>query len=124
MTTPSSDPAAVVQRQFEAYNAHDLDALLATYADDAQHFEHPATLLASGKEQLRGRFAARFEDPRLQATLVRRMVAGNVVVDHEEITCTFPEGIGRIELVAIYEVAQGRIARAWFIRGERNLEDV
>jgi putative hydrolase of HD superfamily len=33
---PSNDPAAVVQRQLDAFNARDLDALLAAYAEDAQ----------------------------------------------------------------------------------------
>ena len=41
-------PAAVVQRQLDAYNARDLDALIATYAADARQYEHPATLLAPG----------------------------------------------------------------------------
>ena len=36
------DPATLVQRQLDAYNARDLDAILATYADDAEQFEHPS----------------------------------------------------------------------------------
>jgi hypothetical protein len=58
--TLSSDPAAVVQRQLDAYNARDVDALLATYAEDAQMFEHPSKLLATGAVALRERFVARF----------------------------------------------------------------
>ena len=122
MPPAPTDPAAVVQRQLDAYNAHDLDALLATYAEDAQHFDHPDKLLASGTAQLRERFTARFQDPRLQARLVHRLVAGGIVADHEEITCTFPEGPGKLELLAIYEVREGRIVRAWFIRGARTLD--
>ena len=34
-------PAAIVQAQLDAYNAHDVPALLAIYADDAQQFQHP-----------------------------------------------------------------------------------
>jgi len=34
MKSPSLDPEAVVQRQLEAYNAHDVDAIAATYAED------------------------------------------------------------------------------------------
>lgn len=117
MTPLSSDPAAVVQRQLDAYNARDVEAIVAAYADDAQQFEHPAKLLARGSAELRARFALRFQDPRLHARLVRRMVAGHVVVDHEEITATFPEGPGQRELVAIYEVQEGRIAKAWFVFG-------
>ena len=35
-------PEAVVQQQLDAYNARDIDALIAIYAADAQMFEHPA----------------------------------------------------------------------------------
>lgn len=118
----SDDPTAVVQRQLEAYNARNVDALLATYADDAQMFEHPAKLLASGAAALRERFLARFQEPNLHATLLNRMVMGNIVVDHEEVRRTFSEGPGRIKLVMIYEVRDGRIAKAWSIAGEKTLD--
>ncbi len=118
---PDTDPAAVVQRQLDAYNAHDLDALMATYAEEARQFEHPAKLLASGSAQIRERFAARFKEPDLHAALIHRAVLGNRVIDQEVVTRTFPEGTGRIGLVAIYEVQNGRIANAWFIFGVRTL---
>ena len=117
-TTP---PWVVVQRQLEAFNARDVDALLAIYADDAQQFEHPAKLVASGTAELRARFAARFSDPILHAALNNRIVMDNVVVDYETVTRTFPEGPGTVELVAIYELRQGRIAKAWFIPGRPTL---
>ncbi len=44
-------PEAVVQRQLDAFNARDIDALMATYADDIELFEHPAKLLAAGAAQ-------------------------------------------------------------------------
>ena len=116
-------PEATVQRQLDAYNAHDLDALMAVYAGDAQQFEHPAKLLADGAAQIRERFVARFKELNLHAQLVKRIVAGNVVIDHELVTRTFPEGPGTIELVAIYEVRNERIAKAWFISGAKKLEE-
>ena len=109
--------AEVVQRQLDAYNAKNLDALLAVYADDAELFEHPATLLAAGTAQLRARFAARFREPNLHAELIHRCVVGRIVVDHERVTRTFPAGPGTIELVMMYEVADGRIRRAWSLAG-------
>ena len=115
-------PEAVVQRQLDAYNSRDIDALLAVYADDAQMFEHPATLLASGSAALRERFAARFEEPNLQAMLLKRMVMGSFVVDHERVTRTFPEGAGTVELLMIYEVQNGRITKAWSIAGAKTLD--
>jgi hypothetical protein len=115
-------PEAVVQRQLDAYNAKDIEALMATYAADAQQFEHPAKLLASGATQIRERFAARFQEPNLHVKLIKRIVSGNTVIDHEQVTRTFPEGPGQIELVAIYEVQDGKIARAWFILGAKMLD--
>ena len=112
----------LVQRQLDAYNARDLEAIVATYADDTEQFEHPSTLLAKGSTQLRERFAARFKEPNLHATLLHRIVLGNTVIDHERITRTFPEGPGHVELVAIYQIHDNRIAKAWFITGPKTLE--
>jgi len=115
-------PAAVVQRQLDAYNAKDLDALMAIYADDAPLYEHPDKLLARGTAALRERFAVRFQESNLHAALLHRIVAGDLVIDHERVSRTFPEGPGTIELVMIYEVKSGRIARAWTMAGEKALE--
>lgn len=114
------NPAAVVQRQLDAYNAKDVEALVATYADDAELYEHPSTLLAQGSAALRARFAVRFREPNLHATLLNRVVMGDTVIDHEKVTRTFPEGPGTLELVMIYEVKAGRIARAWTKIGPRS----
>jgi hypothetical protein len=95
---------------------------MATYADDAQQFEYPHTLLAAGAAQVRERIAARFRESNLHARLIRRIVMGQVVIDHEVVTRTFPEGTGRIELVAIYEVRDGRIVTARFISGTKTLD--
>jgi hypothetical protein len=118
----SGEVEAVVQRQLDAYNARDVAALLATYADDAMMFEHPSKLLASGSAALRERFVARFQEPDLHARLLGRIVLGSRVVDHERITRNFPEGTGTVELVMIYEVQNGRIAKAWSIAGDKTLD--
>lgn len=109
MNAPS--PEAVVQRQFEAYNARDVDAWLATYAPDARQYEHPATLLTSGHEQIRARTLPRFADPSLRAELLKRTTIGEVVIDHEIVETS----IARIELICVYRVSQGLIQSASFI---------
>lgn len=114
-------PEQVVQRQLDAYNAKDLNTLLTIYAEDAQLFEHPSTLLATGTAQIRDRFASRFSEPNLQAELKNRITCGNTVIDQELVTRTFQEGPGQIELVAIYEVTNQKISRAWFISGPRRI---
>lgn len=110
-----------MQRQLDAYNAHDVDALLEVYAGDARLFEHPATPLVSGAPALRERFARRFQEPNLHAELLGRMVMGNFVVDHELVTRTFSDGPGTVELIATYEVRDGRIINAWFLSSRKSL---
>lgn len=122
MPVDPASPEAVVQRQLDAYNARDLDALVALYAPDARHFEHPTTLLATGSAEIRERLRIRFQEPNLHARLNRRIVVGNLVVDHETISRTFPEGKGTLELLAMYEVRDGRIANAWFRPGAKTLD--
>ncbi|MBK8094374.1 MAG: nuclear transport factor 2 family protein [Verrucomicrobiaceae bacterium] len=117
-----TEPAAVVQRQLDAYNSRDVEALLSIYAEDAEMFEHPATLLASGSAVLRERFIARFQEPNLHAQLLSRIVMGQTVIDHEEITRTFPEGSGQLRMIMIYEVRGDRIARVWSIAGAKTLD--
>lgn len=116
------NPEQVIERQLEAYNARDIEAFMATWAEDAEYFEHPNTLLARGHAQIRERHVARFLEPNLYGKLLQRMVVGNRVVDQELVTRTFPEGPGRVEVIALYEVAEGKIARAWFIVGPRLLD--
>ena len=115
-------PEAIVQKQLEAYNAHDMEAFLATYADDAQLFELPEKLLARGTAQIRERYTAPFADTRLHAEIRNRMVVGNTVVDHEYVRRTYPQGPGTIEAIAIYEVRDGKITNVWFRRGEPKLD--
>ena len=105
-------PAAVVQRQLDAYNRRDIDALLDTYSAQARQYEFPAVLAASGAEQIRARMSVRFQEPDLQARLVQRSVMGNIVIDQEVVTRNFPEGIGSVDVVATYEVVDGKIASA------------
>lgn len=114
-------PAVVVQRQLEAYNARDIESFMATWADQAQYFSHPSTLLAAGKAAIRERHVVRFQEPNLHGELLKRVVLGTTVVDYERVTRTFPEGVGHVEVVAIYEVPEEKITKAWFIVGPKAL---
>ena len=115
------DPASVVQRQLDAYNARDIDALMATYADDIEQFDFPSTVLAVGAAAVRARQSVRLQEPDLYARLLGRTAMGNLVIDHEIVTRNFPEGIGTVELIAMYEVQGDRIQRAWFKFGEKRM---
>ena len=87
------------------------------WADDCEFYTFPSTLLARGVEQVRTRHLERFKESNLQATLVNRIVVDNLVVDQELVTRTFPEGAGEIDVVAIYLIENGKIAKAWYRMG-------
>ncbi|MGY3859732.1 nuclear transport factor 2 family protein [Aeromonas intestinalis] len=102
-----------VEAQFAAYNAHDLEAFLACFAEDFKGYrmptESPTTV---GKGALSTFYAEhRFNNPALKAELLSRTVMGNKVFDHEKIHGLSPEPI---ESVAVFEVKDGLIKTAWF----------
>lgn len=109
---PDSDPVAVVQRQVDAYNAHDLDAFVATYSDDVLLYRVPSTTPAlAGKDKLTAFYRdGRFNRPQLHAEILSRTVIGNKIIDHERIS-----GLrdAPFEAVAAYVVQDGLIRSAW-----------
>jgi hypothetical protein len=110
-----------VQKQLEAYNARNIDAFMEWWADDCQYYEFPARLVANGAEEIRERHMARFDEPNLFGRLINRISVANVVVDQETVTRTFPDGPGEIDVIAIYEIEKGKIAKAWFKMGAPRL---
>jgi len=114
-------PLAVVQAQLDAFNAKDIDALMRAYAPDAEQFALHGERLAQGHDEIRPRYVARCTEPDLHARLLSRTVMGNFVTDLELITRNFPEGVGTLEMLCIYEVIDGRIRRASFAPGAMTL---
>lgn len=115
------DVTIPVARQLEAYNAKDIDAFMACWAPGCEYHAFPGTLLARGTDAIRARHVERFREPDLFGRLDSRVVMGNLVVDRETVRRTFPDGPGEIDVLAIYEVADGVIHRAWFAMGERRM---
>lgn len=121
MPFDSKDTAYPVQMQLEAYNARDIDAFMMWWASDCQYHVFPDQLVAASAEEIRERHVERFKEPNLHGKLLSRIVAGNTVIDHETVTRTFPEGPGEVDVICIYEVADGKIAKAWFKLGTARL---
>ena len=115
-------PSGVVQAQLQAFNTKNVEALLRTYAPEAEHRTIHGELLAKGHDELRARFLARFAEPDLYARLVSRIAVSSFVTDAEIITRNFPEGRGTLDLLCIYEVTDGLIQRAWFATGKKVLK--
>ena len=116
---PSADPlgreaAAVVDRQNEAYNRHDLEAFLAAYADSVVVQRLGDTVEMAGKASLRESTSAWFaEAPSARTEVVQRMVLGPYVVDRQRVSgapATPP-----LEAIGIYEVRGGLIRRVWSV---------
>ena len=108
-------PSEVVQRQPEAYNAQDLDAFCATYADDCVIYDLHGAATQSGAAAIRTRYAKTFADfPNNRAWVEHRMMLGDVVIDHEKGERS-PEG-PFFEALVIYTVKDGRIARVDFVK--------
>lgn len=111
----NTDPVTVAQQQLDAYNLQDLNAFVNVFADSAEVFYNIDDTVPSmvGKGQIRARYGAMFEQyPQNKSTLIGRMVQGNFVFDHEWINT----GEREFKIVAIYEIEDGLIQRAWFVR--------
>jgi uncharacterized protein (TIGR02246 family) len=92
----TAQPASVnvVQRQLEAFNAQDVDAFAATYAEDVIITRGPEKKpFVQGKQALRevyGKMFAKY--PNSRARIAERRTEGdNVVLDHEIVTGRGPE---------------------------------
>ncbi|AOB32807.1 hypothetical protein AKI39_21795 [Bordetella sp. H567] len=119
MNVPTESQAQqLIEQQLTDYNNRDIDAYMRHWSPDCQNFEFPDKLLAEGAEQIRARYTERFKDDALHARLVNRIVVDDLVVDQEVVTRTFPDGVGDIDVVAIYRVTAGKISHAWFKFGQ------
>lgn len=110
------DVAKPVRDQLEAYNARDLDGFMRCWADDCLYYAFPDELLAEGADALRARHAVRFWEPGLHGELIARRVIGDIVIDQEVVTRLYDGWLGQADVVAIYQVRGGLIAKAWFIQ--------
>lgn len=114
-TTADSRPAQVVQAQVDAYNAHDVAAFAACYADDASVIDLAGKRPeVKGQAALRQAFAFLGKMPgNFGVDIVKRVVNGPVVIDLEHLH-GLPSGKHMPDSLAVYEVRNGKITRLWF----------
>ncbi len=107
-------PTELAEAQLIAYNAQDIEAFVAVYAEDIAIFRLPGgepTLL--GREAMHSRYDALFKEfPERRAEILSRKSVGNFVIDHERVT-NEPGGEAT-EVFAIYEAREGLIQNVWF----------
>ncbi len=110
---PQDQPEAVVQRQLEAFNRHDIEAFVETYSPDIEIFTLDGERISQGRQSMRAYYGERFESaPKLHCDILNRIVQGNYVIDHEHLT-GYADG-GTFDGIAIYELHRGEIRRVWF----------
>lgn len=104
-----------VQAQLDAYNAHDVEAFVATYAEDARIYVFPNREWMAGRERIREVYGQLFSStPEIHAEVAQRIVQGARVVDHEHLS-GLPNG-ATASAVAIYEVRDGLITHVWLMQ--------
>jgi hypothetical protein len=108
-------PVELVQRQLDTYNAQDLDAFMACYADDVVVADFNGAVSSTGISALRKRYADMFAaNPKNHARLVNRITIGNTVIDHEDVS-RGPDAAA-FQVAAIYTIKDAKIVRVDFVK--------
>ena len=111
--------ARLAEAQLFAYNAADLEAFLACYAEDAVLLDEAGAVTMQGKEQMRERYGRLFSGFReIRASIVTRVAMGRHCVDHERWSRVSIETGERSEgeILVRYTERDGLIAVAQFLR--------
>lgn len=103
-----------VDAQLEAYNAQDLDAYCACFADDVVVEDGAGKVISRGKAVMRENYARMFAaHPDNHCDILHRISVGDFVIDHERITGRGPEPV---YAVAVYRIADGLIQHIRFLK--------
>jgi hypothetical protein len=103
-----SEATDVVDRQVAAFRGRDLDGFLGCYAADVKIRDFDGNVLMDGVEAMRGQYGPLFRDsPQLRVEIPRRMVAGDYVIDEEDIGGFILAGFPpQMHAVAVYRVRE------------------
>jgi hypothetical protein len=106
---------AAVDRLVQAYNAGEMDAFLACFADGARIFRGRDEVAFDGKDAIRQEYAPQFEKG-FKNNPGERITVGRHVAAKERVTAG--QGGGETDFLAIYTVEDGLIARVDFLGAE------
>ena len=106
-----SEATDVVDRQIAAFRGRDLDGFLGCYAADVKIRDFDGNVLMDGLEAMGGQYGPLFRDsPQLSVDIPRRMVAGDYVVDEENLSGFILAGFPpQMRAVVVYRVHGGLI---------------
>lgn len=103
----------VIDAQVDAYFARDLERFVACYATEIVIVNAVGEVLAQGHDGVRQMYGELFENsPQLAGQIVRRIVVGSYVADHEQIDgFNVPGSPTSIQAIAVYHVVNKKISR-------------
>ena len=105
-------PMEIVNERNRTLNAHDLDAFLATYANDVAFYVYPSKKIGDGKKHVEKIFSLYIEKKDVRTRVKKTLEADGYVV--VESATTFGK---KVESgIAIYEVRDGKIKSVRFLR--------
>ncbi len=118
MKATESEARRLAAKQLDAYNRGDINDFAACYADDVKLIRlRTGEVFVDGIDALREAYGRLFEQcPNLHVELTSRVICGPIAIDEERVTGM--EAGKVVHAVATYEVLDGRIQRAWFVKGE------
>ena len=110
-------PEQIVQKQLIAYNNRDIASFMALFSDGFKCYDyHSGELTIDGFADCQKFYQSLFDlSPNLHSTIIKRVVLGNTVIDHEHI-------IGRkgsneiLEMILIFEVKEEKIHKITVIK--------
>lgn len=109
-------PEELIQKQVDAYNAHDLDAFVACFGKDIEFRTMDGNVNPEkGTVALRKGYADLFKRfPELRVKVLKRIRQGAYVIDQQQ-----AEGMGPnpVTVTAIYQIDQDKIIRVWYLEG-------
>jgi hypothetical protein len=109
-------PEELIQKQVDAYNAHNLEAFVACYGPDIEFRTLDGNVNPEkGTVALRKGYADLFKRyPELRVKVLKRIRQGAYVIDQQQ-----AEGMGPnpIIVTAIYQTDQDKIIRVWYLEG-------
>ena len=106
-------PAELADQQLIGYNTHNLDFFLEPYSEDVEVYSMPAHALdIKGKASMRKAYEFVKTTPDLYCRILKRIVQGDTIVDHEEVYT----GANSKPFygIATYVVKNGKISRVYF----------
>lgn len=115
---PEADPRQVVERFLEAFNRHDVEAMLALAHPEVQWLSVDGDKISvetAGQAALRDSMKSYFTSlPSARSTFESILVAGPYVTVVERARWQGKSGERTQAALAVYEVREGKVRRVWY----------